>query len=295
MSTPEGMLSEPVLTPADRTFFQENGYVLARSVVPQENLDAVIDDIFAYLRMKKEDPSTWYDPQRRSSLAHIHQTPSLWNNRQHPRLHRAFADIYGTEKLWVSMDRACMKPPMSATHPEYDDRGFIHWDMDTSKPPETWRFFVQGVLCLTDTDETMGGFQCVPRFHGETLKAWVRTQPADRNPRHPDLSTLPPGYAVTPIPAKAGDLVIWDSTLLHGNGCNQGRLPRLCQYVTMYPPANGFEGRDERIACWRERRAPSYWEKDIPEALKGREQEMFDAPAELTPLGRKLLGLDLWE
>ena len=50
---------------------------------------------------------------------------------------------------------------------------------------------------LTDTDADMGGFQCVPGFH-RNLEAWIAEQPADRNPRIPDLSLLPPGRQVTP-------------------------------------------------------------------------------------------------
>jgi hypothetical protein len=60
----------------------------------------------------------------------------------------------------------------------------------------------------------------------------------------------------------------------------------------MHPARDDEEMRQDRIACWRDKHAPSYWEKDIPEALRGRERG--DPPAKLTPLGRKLLGLDLW-
>jgi ectoine hydroxylase-related dioxygenase (phytanoyl-CoA dioxygenase family) len=188
------------------------------------------------------------------------------------------------------MDRAGMKPPIDPRFPQYEDRGFIHWDLDTSKPlPE--RLGVQGVLALTETTAEMGGFQCIPGFHRE-LAAWLREQPEDRSPRSPDLTRLPAGYAVTPIPMQAGDLVIWNRLLAHGNGRNTGTRPRLAQYITMYPAADDETQRQERIACWREGRAPDYWERDIPEKYRGRERSR--EPAELTELGRKLLGLELW-
>jgi hypothetical protein len=282
-----------VLSEADVQFFHENGYVVVPTGLPQANLEAVIAEIFRFMEMDRDDPETWYPPDRRGSLAYIHQHQSLWDNRQYPTLHAAFTDILGTEKLWVSMDRATMKAPVTPAHPEYDDRGFVHWDLDTSEPlPE--RLGVQGVLALSDTTEEMGGFCCIPGFH-RILAEWIAEQPADRNPHAPDLPRLPAGYRVTPIPMKAGDLVIWDRTLAHGNGRNEGTQPRLGQYITMYPAAAERRGMgcEERIECWRERRAPSYWEKDIPEKYKGRERA--NPPAELTPLGRKLLGLDLWE
>ncbi|SRR5579884_148553 len=283
-------MSLRVLSQLDLDFFDANGYLVVPQVVPQDLLDAVIAVIWDFLEMDPADSSTWYPTDRRGTLAHVHQHQALWNTRQYPRLHQAFADILGTEKLWVSMDRATMKPPLDPRFPHYQDRGFVHWDLDLSKPLPT-TLGVQGVLALADTTAEMGGFCCIPGFH-RVLEEWLASQPAGVDRQHPDLSRLPEGYQVTPIPMQAGDLVIWNRLLAHGNGCNQGTRPRLGQYITMYPASDDEQRRQERIACWRERRAPSHWERDIPEKYRGREQR--NPPAELTPLGRKLLGLDLW-
>ncbi|WP_394792813.1 phytanoyl-CoA dioxygenase family protein [Armatimonas sp.] len=285
---------EHVLTAEDRAFFDRWGYLVVKGAVPKENCDAVVDDIYTFLQMDPNDTTTWYPPERRGSLAHIHQTQSLWDNRQNPRLYQAFVDLYGTEKLWASLDRACFKPPLSEKYPQHQDNGFVHWDMDTSTPPETWKFFVQAVLCLTDTTEDMGGFCCVPGFHRENLVRWIAEQPEDRHKHQPDLTRLPEGMAVTPIPAEAGDLVIWDVTLAHGNGANHGTAPRLCQYVTLYPAGEDHIQREERIACWQEHIAPTYWSKNIPEPYQGRERALYPEPATLTELGKKLLGLESW-
>jgi ectoine hydroxylase-related dioxygenase (phytanoyl-CoA dioxygenase family) len=283
-------MAQSVVSEQDQEFFRQNGYIVVPGVVPQENLDAAIAAVWEFLGMDPDDPATWYPPERRGAIVHLHQHQALWDNRQHPQVHQAFADILGTEKLWVSMDRAGMKPPINPRFPHYDDSGFVHWDLDTAKPlPQS--LGVQGVLALADTTPEMGGFQCVPGFH-RVLEEWIREQPADRNPRTPDLSRLPPGYEVTPIPMKAGDLVIWDRLLAHGNGRNEGDRPRLAQYITMYPAGDDEEQREERVACWREGRAPGNWEREIPEPYRGRERN--NPPAELSPLGRKLLGLDLW-
>lgn len=280
-----------VLTDEDVAFFRSQGYLVVPNAVPQENLDALLAVIWEFLGMAPNEPTTWYPTDRKSTLVFLHQHQAIWDNRQSPRLYQAFADLMGTEKLWVSMDRATMKPPLDARYPHYNDHGFVHWDLDTSQPlPE--RLGVQGVLALEDTTEEMGGFCCIPGFHGKTLEAWIAEQPADRDPRAPDLSRLPEGYQVTPIPMKAGDLVIWDRTLAHGNGANHGTRPRLAQYITMYLATDDEAARQERIACWRDRHAPAYWERDIPEALRGLEKK--NPPAELSPLGRKLLGLDVW-
>jgi hypothetical protein len=276
-----------IFTPDDPAFFRENGYVIVPDAVPPENLRAVVNAIWEFLGMDPNDPEDWYrEPHRTSGMVELYQHPALWNNRQHPRVYQAFVEILGTRKLWVSMDRACMKPPRHPAHPEYDHKGFIHWDADTSRLPIP--FGVQGVLALTDTAEDQGGFQCVPGMH-RNLEAWIRTQPPDRNPRVPDLT----GRTVKAIPMRAGDLLIWDRLLPHGNGHNVSDRPRLAQYITMHRAREADEeARAWRIRLWRERLCPG------GPAFPGdsrRLEELHGTTAELTPLGRKLLGLDLWE
>lgn len=277
----------PILSPKDHAFFEENGYVVIHNAVPPENLDAVIQAIWEFLGMDPNDPEDWYrEPLRPGGMVELYHHQSLWNNRQHPRVHQAFSEIFGTYKLWVSIDRVNLKPPRHPAHPEYDHKGFIHWDTDTSKLPQP--FGVQGVLYLTDTDIDQGGFQCVPGMH-RRLEEWIKTQPPDRDPRRPDLT----GLNVTPIPGRAGDLVIWNRLLPHGNGHNVSDRPRLAQFITMYPvPADAEKARSERIRLWQERLPPSH------PAFPGdprRWEQKYGKPAKLTPLGRKLLGVDAWE
>jgi hypothetical protein len=216
-----------ILSEADRRCFVENGYVIVRNAVPQSSVDAAVDAIWQFLGMDRNDPEDWYrEPLRPNGMVEMYQHQALWDNRQQPRVHQAFAEILNTEKLWVSVDRACMKPPRHAAHPEFDNKGFIHWDADTSKLPLP--LSVQGVLCLADTSAEQGGFQCVPALFRQ-FDDWVRTQPPDRNPFTPDLA----GFEIEPIPARAGDLIIWNRLLAHGNGHNVSDKPRLAQYIAM--------------------------------------------------------------
>jgi ectoine hydroxylase-related dioxygenase (phytanoyl-CoA dioxygenase family) len=168
----------------------------------------------------------------------------------------------------------------------------VSWDTDTSKLPQPLR--VQGVIYLTDTTPEMGGFTCIPGFIGPVLEEWIARQPADRDPRRPDLATLPPGCEVTPIPGKAGDLVIWSTLLAHGNGHNVSDRPRFAQYVTMFPAPEGERAeamREDRVMRWQKRLAPdTNWVVGDPR----RKEELEGKTAELTPLGRKLLGADPW-
>jgi hypothetical protein len=276
-----------LLSPDDHAFFAENGYVIVPNVVPQENLDAVMEAVWEFLGMDRSDPEDWYrEPLRTNGMVEMYQHQALWDNRQHPRVYQAFMEILGTPKLWVSTDRVNMKPPLHPAHPEYDHKGFIHWDVDTTQRPQ--RLGVQGVLYLADTDVDQGTFQCVPELFRQ-FETWVETQPPDRDPRTPDLT----GFEVEPIPGKAGDLLIWNRMLAHGNGRNVSAKSRLAQYITMSPAReDNEEARQDRITRWRDRLPPPG--KAFPGDPREWEQRCGKI-AELTPLGRKLLGLDRWE
>ena len=213
------------LSDRDREFWGENGYVIIPNAVPQENLDAVLDAMQVFSGRDFSNRDEWYGIPRTpgSSLLNMMRHQTLWENRQYPRIHQAFAEILGTEKLFVSQDRVAMNPPVG---PKWEYDGLIHWDMDSTVRPIP--LIVQGVLYLTDTNVNQGGFQCVPGFH-RRLEEWEKTQPPDRHPKWPD----PTGLDIQPIAGKAGDLVIWHRALLHGNGTNRSDQPRLSQFMLM--------------------------------------------------------------
>jgi ectoine hydroxylase-related dioxygenase (phytanoyl-CoA dioxygenase family) len=283
-----------VLSKEDREFWEENGYVVIPNAVPQENLDAMVDVIWEFLEMDRNNSEDWYKYQpytreNKTSMissagkVEIYQHQALWNNRQNPKVHQAFAEVWGREDLWVSLDRANMKPPAREDKPAWNNKGMIHWDLDSTQDPIP--FGVQGVLYLTDTSEDQGGFQCVPGFHN-TFAEWVKTQPDDRNKRQPDLT----GLEVKSIPGKAGDLLIWHRLLAHGNGHNRSDKPRLAQYITMSPAKfENEDARTERVDAWAECRPAPRWPGDP----RNWEQET-QKPADLTDLGKKLLGVESW-
>ena len=101
-----------VLQAQDLRFWEENGYVVVHDAVPPENCRAAEQAVWDFLDMKTDDPETWYpDPPRASIMVEMYQHQALWNNRQYPRVHQAFTEIWGTGRLWVSFDRASMNPP----------------------------------------------------------------------------------------------------------------------------------------------------------------------------------------
>jgi ectoine hydroxylase-related dioxygenase (phytanoyl-CoA dioxygenase family) len=216
-------------------------------------------------------------------MVEIYNHQYLWDNRMEQRVYDAFVDIWDIEDLWVTIDRANLNPP-KRTPGKVD--GFIHWDADTSLEPKP--IGVQGVLSLVDQNGEVGGFQCIPELFYDFDK-WVKTQPADRDPMHPDYS----GYKITNIEMNAGDLMIFNSLLAHGVRPNYStNRARMAQYISMFPAnEEDAEERAERIRLWRELDHPKR------DAFPGdpREWEKKNATtAKLTPLGEKLLGRKSW-
>ncbi len=284
-----------MLTEEQTAFFDQNGFLVLPGAVSPEDCEAVVTAIYEFLEVDPAKPERLYHPPLEpGGMVELYQHQSLWNNRQNETLYRAFADLFRTPNLWVTMDRVNLKPPFHPAHPEYDHKGFTHWDCDTSKWPVP--FGLQGVLALRDTDESMGGFQCIPGFH-RNLKEWMDAQPEGRSSFYPDLTRLPQGRKVTPIPMKQGDFVIWHRLLAHGNGRNLSNKPRLCQYISYFPAPDLEKGdedghhRQERIGYYERRVNPTA--PYFPGDPRGWEAAHFP-PANLTPLGRKLLGIDLY-
>ena len=168
-----------VLSEEDWQFWKHNGYIVIKQAVPKEQAQRLANFLWTFEEKDPNDPTTWYAPPRaemkmkeltNSGMVELYNHQYEWDNRQYPRVYDAFVDIWGTEKLWVTIDRANLNFPV---RPGHDFKGFIHWDYD----PETRPQNVQGVLALADqTDENMGGFQCIPELY-RTYDTWKLTQP----------------------------------------------------------------------------------------------------------------------
>ena len=122
------------------------------------------------------------------------------------------------------------------------------------------------------------------------------------------------------------DLLIWDYFLPHSNSANRSAVPRMVQIVTMFPvhahtthKTGTYGGEQVSMEAERERRVES-WRHGVdvcafiggwspsPDPLASESVDKryllssYDShgrfpshpPALLTPLGRKLLGLDAW-
>jgi ectoine hydroxylase-related dioxygenase (phytanoyl-CoA dioxygenase family) len=322
-----------------RREMEERGYVVVPNAASPADLAAVARDIWAHAEgMQPDDPSSWYpSPSARAGTAPdqtfgfqtIFHTPAMWRTRQSPRIHAAFSELWGTEKLWVSLDRTMLKAPMQPGGTQSD---LLHWDFDVRAEPRRFQHY-QATLFLEDCSADQGTFQCVPGFH-QKYEAWHAAASADdleavmRTNRVPQTAEFEP----VAVECKAGDLLIWDTFMPHGHTFNTTRdRCRVNQFLTMYPCADeksyrntlrvmwpnsapardgselgehcgGLEAeRQNRVAQWRLGCALDYppgwpqydFSSGWPEnELRPNGVDQPECP--LTQLGKQILGLEPW-
>lgn len=215
----------PVLDGADLAHWDTQGYVVVRQAVPATDSAAAAQVVWDAVDATPHDPQSWYPKAPRNIMLQRFQHPAFEKNRRSLRIHKAFAQLWGTADLWRSTDRCGFNVPERPGH-AYGAQG-LHWDVSLVQPIP---FCTQGILYLTDTPPEQGALTVVPGFH-RTVGDWLARLPPGADPRRQDFQ----GLGATPVGAGAGDLVIWHQALPHGASPNRGTRPRLVQYINMFP------------------------------------------------------------
>lgn len=282
-----------VLTEKEWDFWIEKGYVVIKQAISRQD---TLDTAFFLWEFEEKDPNnpeTWYSAARAemkmkelagTGMVEVYNNQFLWSNRQQQKVYDAFVDVWGTEKLWVTIDRANLNFPIKKG---FEYKGFIHWDYDPETKPQN----VQGVIALSDqTDPNTGGFQCVPWLY-QNYDTWKKTQPEDRNRFQPDIKGLED--KIEKVALEAGDLLIFNSLLAHGIRPNLSKdKVRIAQYISMMPAEEDNDAlKTWRVNSWKNRIAPEGYA--FPGDPRNWEQTKYKQ-AVLNPLGEKLLGLKKW-
>ncbi len=226
----EPAVGDPVLSAADLAFWEENGYLVVHNSITPEQCQAAVAAICDFVGATLDNPDTWYNDQHGHTIwTPLLHHPALQANRDAPRIHRAFAQLWGREDLWGNVDQAGFNPP---ERPGWTFPGpYLHWDVSLAQPIP---FGLQGILYLADTAANQGAFQCVPGFHRK-IEDWLNALPEGADPRAYDFTA-----EAVPIAGKAGDLVIWHHALPHGASPNRATMPRIVQYLIHRPSEWGY-------------------------------------------------------
>lgn len=293
-----------------KKFFERYGVVVFRNCISNDEAMETENECWKFIErhlpgVRRDKPETWgkYWPQMAGNLGILGNSIFLGaqgcRNRENPRVHKAFATLFGTDKLIVSVGRVSKHrptvPPIGK--PEWAIRSnWLHWDCnpwtgycstfgfrvaDNSLNWSYDRFVVQGILALTDCGPKDGGFHCVPGFHHH-IRGWANANMGhfSAHLRDTTLSIQVPKddpirQDICRCPIRAGSLLIWNSFLPHAAFPNESSHGRMVQYVRMYPISDGSV-------------APLFGDENKHSVL-------FPPEYKPSELGRKLLGWDEWK
>ena len=132
-------------------FFKECGFVVIRDIIPPEDCDATVDEIWKYISsvtsddIQQNDPNTWNTdlwPTKKTGIlgSRVVDDKMAWKNRSSPDLHRVYSKLYGTSELVISLDRYnIMRPTKNVDFgngiikdmPEWKGlESWFHWDLN---------------------------------------------------------------------------------------------------------------------------------------------------------------------
>ncbi len=283
MQTLTSKAENAVLTENQKREFQENGVLVIPDVIPPDLCALVVDTIIKFAEVDLKNEKTWYQERFAGhGIVPLHHAQPLWDVRQHPNVHQAFAELYDNPNLWVSMDRASYKPPANETTSRWQ-REPMHWDCD----PWSYRgTSFQALMYLSDTDEDQGAFCCAPAVY-RNLDKYLEAHQHDQNRRFPKI----PASDIIPYGGKAGSLVVFHRLMPHSSLPNTSGKHRFVQYVTMQPAPSAETLRAEQISLWQNKMPPDW---AIAQNIQEQDIPAPGPPAVLTELGKKLVGIAAW-
>lgn len=218
------------LDAADLAHWERHGYVVLRGAITPDEAAAAAALLWKTVGADPGAPATWHSSRGQGMMVQLYQHPALEAVRRSARVHKAFAQLWGTSDLWRRIDRMSFNAPLRSYQSFAPPR--LHWDVSLVPPIA---FATQGMLYLSDTTEDQGAFELVPGFHHELL-GWLDGLDRGADPRKVDLS-----HRAVRIPGRAGDLIIWRHDLPHGASPNTADRPRLAQYVNFYSAKMGIQ------------------------------------------------------
>eukprot|EP01130_Rhizamoeba_saxonica_P007129 TRINITY_DN2867_c0_g1_i3.p1 TRINITY_DN2867_c0_g1~~TRINITY_DN2867_c0_g1_i3.p1 ORF type:complete len:317 (+),score=48.15 TRINITY_DN2867_c0_g1_i3:26-952(+) len=230
-------------------YLNEQGYVVLKQVASTLQVETAIDLYWHHyqqlLDVDRNNIDTWQDwyLDRRGiqTKGPTIQSEAAWFIRGLPNVKQAFATIWDTEELIVSMDSLIIWKPWWL-----DDRWLpvtegLHIDQNPFSKPE--KLCVQGMMPLYEVTPEIGGLEVVPGSNNRVPEFRHRYPKFKGSGDFCVLANNDPmqgnGKLVL---AEPGDLILWDSRTVHGGLVGNGevsdtepRLARLSQTVCMVP------------------------------------------------------------
>lgn len=211
--------------------FENEGYAVIPSVITPEAATSYQNRAFEWLKsldnptLDLTNPSTW-TPENLPSISAINtfnhygvvHESFMWGIRLEPNVREAFARIWGTNELLVSFDALNITLPRRPGHVPREK-----WPHIDQSPYRHGLECVQGIVTLSEAGPDDGGLTVWPGTHRLT-EQFFREQTDSKTWERKDFYRYTPeqlawfenqGYREVKVTASPGDLIVWDSRLIH--------------------------------------------------------------------------------
>lgn len=225
------------LTPEQVQFYHENGYLLLKSVFTREEAQYLRDEAHALIRRLAEVYSenginaTWGSARQitdlPAQLLHCHNaqyhSAAFARLMLDPRLTDRVADLIG-ENIQLHHTKLFIKPPeKGAPFPMHQDYPYFPHEKHT---------MLAAIVHFDDAPIEKGCVCVVPGSH--------KQGPLPHNQEggwHLPVDQYPLDSAV-PLPAEAGDVVLFNYLTIHGSGVNTSYEARTTLLIQMRDPTD---------------------------------------------------------
>lgn len=230
---------------------KENGYVVI-DLFDSEKSEKYLKEFNKWNESIVDKP---IPPHGVISHYQIGHQPFTWSLRTEDKLIEAFKQAYETkDDLVVSFDGWGYIP----SNLKRKDKDWFHID----QPPKRTEFACyQGQVAMTDNEERT--FRCIPGSH-KYFKDHFTEFPS-KNPSSGFQKInfdfyISKGLEPKNIPLKRGQLLIWESRLVHCNRYGEAGETRVVAYVSYLPRSKATSAQlKKRIQAFENKRTTSHW------------------------------------
>ncbi|KAJ0325555.1 hypothetical protein COL5a_007366 [Colletotrichum fioriniae] len=303
--------------------FTENGFAVIPSVIPYNKAIEYQQKAFAWLKsfdnaaLDLADPTTW-TPENLPFISGINTVNHygvvhekfMWDIRQETGVIDVFAEVWNTRDLIVSFDALNITLPRRQGH--IPRKKWPHVDQS---PYRQGLECVQGIVNLSKAGSEDGGLTVYPGTHKITESFFKEHTDKSEWTRKDFFNYTPEqiawfekeGYREHKVVAEPGDLIIWDSRLIHfgAEPTSKSDTIRTITYVS-YAPASFAtkEALKAKKKAFEEWLATTHWPHDnivprtnqptLPDGtVDNRRSEPLEKP-ELTPELLRLAGVEAY-
>lgn len=261
--------------------FVENGYAVIPSAITTDAAARYQAAAFEWLKsldnpcLDLTDPSTW-TPENVPSVSEINtfnhygvvHERFVWDIRLEPGIREVFSQLWKTDELLVSFDALNITLPRRVGHVARKK-----WPHIDQSPYREGLQCVQGIANLSQSGPDDGGLTVYPGSHKVT-EEFFQTNTNRENWTRKDFYKYTPeelvwfeekGYKEHKVVAEPGDLIIWDSRLVHFGAEQKGNsdVIRTAVYLSYAPrsfaSAEALAAKKEAFERWL---ATTHWPHD---------------------------------